>query len=28
MVMLPEHQVMLARNLLYTGITRAQSCAS
>ena len=24
MVMLPEHQVMLARNLLYTGITRAQ----
>lgn len=24
MVMLPEHSVMLARNLLYTGITRAQ----
>lgn len=24
MVMLPEHHVMLARNLLYTGITRAQ----
>ena len=24
MVMLSEHQVMLARNLLYTGITRAQ----
>ena len=24
MVMLPEHSVMLARNLLYTGLTRAQ----
>jgi exodeoxyribonuclease V alpha subunit len=24
MVMLGEHHVMLARNLLYTGITRAQ----